>query len=381
MRVAYDARPLSQNKAGIGKYLESLLGQVISNNAVAMDIILCSNREIFLSEENSVELVGRKYTTGKSNSNLWLQISVPGLLKQNNIDLFHGTMSVLPLFSNVPSVITIYDMVLEIFPKTMHWKNWLPLKLLMRASAKKASRIIAISENTKRDIVKFLGVPCEKIKVIYLGVDKPFSPVEKEDDSDILCKYGLTPGFLLNVGTIEPRKNLLRLLKAYKMVVSDNGLMLKLVVAGGHGWLNKGIYEEVNLLGLSENVVFTGYVPDSELPALYRSASAFVYPSLYEGFGLPPLEAMACGTPVISSNVSSIPEVVGDAGILVDPYRPEEIARAICTVLENSDLRDRLKREGLARAGLFTWDKTARETIKLYQEIIDENTKAVGVRN
>ncbi|MCG9966625.1 glycosyltransferase family 4 protein [Pelotomaculum terephthalicicum JT] len=359
------------NKAGIGKYAESLLENVVKKSNI--NVLLCSNKKVVFDKEIYVEIINSRNLLGKVNSNLWFQLILPSIIKKYRIDLFHGTMSITPILSDVPSVVTIYDLVLEIFPKTMHWKNWLPLKILMKNSANKASRIIAISENTKKDIIKYFGISPDKIKVIYLGVDKNFSSQKNKNDENILIRYNLLPGYILTVGTLEPRKNLIRLLNAYKMIVVSEDSIPKLVIVGGQGWLKEDINKVIDTLGLTEKVVLTGYVSDSDLPALYRNASVFVYPSLYEGFGLPPLEAMACGTPVISSNVSSIPEVVGDAGLLIDPYRPEEVARAITLVLKDNGLRVRLNRTGLNRAGLFTWDKTARETIKLYQEVIEEN--------
>jgi glycosyltransferase involved in cell wall biosynthesis len=243
----------------------------------------------------------------------------------------------------------------------------------MRVSARKASKIIAISENTKKDIIDYFRIDEEKIRVIYLGVDRQFSPQPDTNEVGVLSKYNLPRGYILSVGTLEPRKNILRLINAYKMVASTGEPVPKLVIVGGQGWRNEDLGKLVRESGLADRVVLVGYVPDEDLPTLYRNAAVFVYPSLYEGFGLPPLEAMACGTPVITSNISSIPEVVGDAAILIDPYNTTEIAQAIASVLNNKELRDRLKMNGLVRSNLFSWDKTARETLKLYQEVIEES--------
>ncbi len=372
MHIAYDARPLSKNKAGIGQYVKYLLGHIAINDP-AINLILCSNKEIDFEKSQKTKLIENCGFIWGQNSNLWFQSLLPLILKKNRVDLFHGTLFLNPILSKVPSIITIYDMVLDVFPKTMYWKNRLPLKLLIKISAKKASRIIAISESTKKDIIKYIGIEQKKIRVIYPGVSDQFSPQISESDIIILNNLKLSPGYILTVCTLEPRKNLIRLLHAYKMVVTGNGNVPQLVIAGGHGWLKEDINKIVYSLGLREKVLFTGYVPDADLPALYRNAGVFVYPSLYEGFGLPPLEAMACGAPVISSNNSSIPEVVGDAGLLVDPYSANEIARAIALVLSDSDLNTRMKRAGIIRSRLFSWDKTARETLKLYQEVIEEH--------
>jgi glycosyltransferase involved in cell wall biosynthesis len=292
------------------------------------------------------------------------------MLRKEKIDLFHGAMAVLPVLSGIPSVLTIHDLALELFPETMHWKNWLPLKLFMKASARKADRIIAVSENTKKDLIKFYGIMPEQVKVIYLGVDKNFSFVKKENDDGVLRRYNLKPGYILNVGTLEPRKNIVRLLEAYRLIAADLSRAPQLVIAGGKGWLSEDINKRIDSLGLKAKVILTGYVPDDDLPSLYRGAALFVYPSLYEGFGLPPLEAMASGVPVVSSNTSAIPEVVGKAGLLVDPCRTDEIARAVIMALEDVGLRDRMKNEGLKRSGRFSWENTAKKTIALYEEVL-----------
>jgi glycosyltransferase involved in cell wall biosynthesis len=374
MNIAFDARPLALYKTGIGKYTENLTRHIkdVDSN---VNLFLYSNRDIIIKGEN-VEIACTGGLFGKYNSSLWFQFSLPFYLNSrvgNKIDLFHGTMAMLPLAATVPMVITIYDLVLEKFPETMYWKNWLSLKTLMRVSARKALKIIAISENTKKDIMDCFGIEDEKIRVIYLGVDRQFSPQPDPNEADVLSKYNLPSGYILNVGTLEPRKNLLRLINAYKMVASTREPVPKLVIVGWQGWRNEDLGKLVRESGLADQVVLVGYVPDDDLPTLYRNATVFVYPSLYEGFGLPPLEAMACGTPVITSNVSSIPEVVGDAGILIDPYNTTEIARAIASVLNNEELRESLRTSGLVRSRLFNWDKTARETLKLYQEVIEES--------
>jgi glycosyltransferase involved in cell wall biosynthesis len=371
MLVAYDARPLSKNKAGIGQYTKNLL-EYIAMNDPAINLILCSNKKIDFEKNQSIRFIEDSNLIWSKNSNLWFQSALPFNLKKNRVDLFHGTLFLTPILSAVPSIITIHDMVLDILPGTMYWKNRLPLKLLMKISAKKAARIIAVSENTKKDIIKFLRIEQEKIKVVYPGVSNNFSPVKKENDRMILNKFKLSPGYILTVGTLEPRKNLFRLICAYKMIAANEGIIPQLVIAGGQGWLKEDINKVVDSLGLRKKVVLIGYVSDTDLPALYRNAIIFVYPSLYEGFGLPNLEAMACGTPVISTNTSSIPEVVGEAGLLVDPYRPDEMARAITDVLRNEELCTRMKRAGITRSVLFSWDKTAQETIKLYHEVIEE---------
>jgi glycosyltransferase involved in cell wall biosynthesis len=373
MNIAFDARPLTLYKTGIGKYTENLFRHLKDADS-NVNLYLYSNRDMIIKGEKDVACTGG--TFAKYNSSLWFQLSLPFYLNKqsgNKIDLFHGAMAMLPLAVRMPTVVTIYDLVLEKFPETMHWKNWLSLKTLMRVSARKASKIIAISENTKKDIIDYFRIDEEKIRVIHLGINSQFSPQPDSNEAEVLSKYNLTGGYILSVGTLEPRKNFHRLINAYKMVASSGQKTPKLVIIGGQGWGNEELGKVVRESGLDERVRLAGYVPDEDLPILYRQAAAFVYPSLYEGFGLPPLEAMACGTPVITSNLSSIPEVVGDAAMLIDPYNTAEIAQAIASVLKNEGLRDNLRTSGLARSRLFNWDKTARETLSLYREVIAES--------
>jgi glycosyltransferase involved in cell wall biosynthesis len=374
MNIAFDGRPLKLYKTGIGKYTENLAGHIEDVDS-DINLFLYSNRDIFVKKEKNVELALVPGLIGKYNSSLWFQLSLPFYLNRqsgNQIDLFHGTMAMLPLAVRMPTVVTIYDLVLEKFPETMYWKNWLSLKTLMRMSARKASKIIAISENTKKDIIDYFRIDESKIRVIYLGVDGQFSPQPDPNEAEVLSKYNLTEGYILSLGTLEPRKNFQRLINAYQMVANSGQQTPRLVIIGGHGWGNEELGKVVRESGLDERVRLVGYVPDEDLPTLYRRAAVFVYPSLYEGFGLPPLEAMACGTPVVTSNISSIPEVVGEAAMLIDPYNTAEIAQAMASVLTNQGLRDTLRTSGLVRSRLFNWDKTARETLSLYREAIAE---------
>ncbi|HUV05756.1 MAG TPA: glycosyltransferase family 1 protein, partial [Armatimonadota bacterium] len=242
-----------------------------------------------------------------------------------------------------------------------------------RRAVKKADAIIAISESTKRDIVELLGAPEHKIYTTLLGVDPPYRPVSDERKERVAREHGLGHSTILYLGTLEPRKNIPALLAAFSQArKSSPAKDCTLVLAGGKGWFFNQTFKLVEDLGLKESVRFTGYVPAEDLPALYSAATVFVYPSLHEGFGLPPLEAMACGTPVITSNASSLPEVVGDAGIMVDPYNVEELAGAILRVLCDPDLRQEMSAKGLERAKKFSWEETARQTLKVYERVHNE---------
>lgn len=228
--------------------------------------------------------------------------------------------------------------------------------------------MIAASESTKKDAVRLCGLDEAKIKVIYHGVSPRFRPAGPEAVSAVRQRYGLPDRFVLSLGTIEPRKNLTSLLEVWH-ALSSGGVPPKLVIAGSKGWLYAPFFSKLRELGLEDQVLFTGYVPEEDLPAVYSAAELFVYPSLYEGFGFPVLEAMACGAPVITSNTSSLPEVAGQAALLVDPTSLEELSAAIGRVLENQELRNQLRARGLEQAARFSWERTARETLSVYESL------------
>jgi glycosyltransferase involved in cell wall biosynthesis len=228
--------------------------------------------------------------------------------------------------------------------------------------------VIVPSQSTKTDVMRLYGVNPEKIAVIYEGYDeevyKPqdnLAPIE-----EVKREYNISGKYILYVGTLEPRKNIPRLVEAFHSLKKGE-VEHKLVVAGKLGWLYKDIFTTVTKLNLENEVIFTGYIPQKELPILMGGAEVFAYPSLYEGFGLPPLEAMACGTPVIASNTSSLPEVIGDAGILVDPYNSKEIAQAMYRLISDEGLRQQMHQRGLNRAKMFSWEKTAQQTLKVFE--------------
>lgn len=262
-------------------------------------------------------------------------------------------------------------MIPYLFSETFTPITLLRYKFLFPRTLKTADRIIAVSNSTKRDLINYFNIPEEKIKVILEAADEKFKLLNKEEINEVKQKYNLNFPFILYVGTLEARKNIPTLIKAFYKIKKKN-IEHKLVIAGKKGWKYKEIFETIDKLDLQNDVVFTGYVSDEDLPALYNAADLFVYPSIYEGFGLPPLEAMACGTPVITSNTSSLPEVVGDAGIMVDPCDVDGLTQTMCDVLTNDGLREDMIKKGLERAKMFTWEKCARETLKVYEEVYNE---------
>jgi len=266
--------------------------------------------------------------------------------------------------------LTIFDVNFLAMRKFTLWSGRWHFAPKMKDYAKRSHHIITVSENSKSEIIKYLNVSEEKISVIYGGYADIFK-LESDDrlSSDVKRKYNITGNYLLYVGTLEPRKNLLGLIRAYAQSRAKDDFIL--VLAGGKGWQYENIFKLVRELKLENRIIFTGYVPENDLPGLYQGATLFVYPSFYEGFGLPPLEAMACGLPVIVSHTTSLPEVVGDAGVYVDPNDVEQISFSIDTVLSDSELRQTLIQRGLERAKLFSWEKAAKETLKLYQKVVE----------
>lgn len=261
------------------------------------------------------------------------------------------------------SFVFVHDMTLKAFPETMSSRTRIMLNLTLDASCKRAKKIFTISEFSKSQIVKYTGVSPEKIKVIYCGVDtQRFNPTPAPSDKNVLLKYSINKEFFLYLGTLEPRKNIVTLVKAYHEAVSrfdESEEFPCLLIAGRKGWGYEEIFSEVKKLNLEKDVLFTDYVSDLDAPALMRAALSFVFPSLYEGFGLPPLEAMACGTPVIASNVSSLPEVVGDSGILVGLEDRSELVSALIHMAKDDNLRKDLSSKSVDRAKRFSWDSAA----------------------
>jgi len=304
---------------------------------------------------------------------LWYRLRLPVSIESwtGPLDLFHAPDFILPpLRRGTRSIVTIHDLSFVREPDLVmpgmdrHLNKW------VLWSVQQASRVIAVSEATRQDLIELYQTPPEKISVLYHGVGPEFKPIrETACLKAVRQKYGLNDQpFVLSVGTIQPRKNYQRLIQAFAKV--DTKAIL--VIAGGAGWKNKAIFDEVKTLGLQERVRFPGFVAEADLPALYSAATLVIYPSLYEGFGLPVLEAMACGAPVIASNRSSLPEVVGEAGLLIDPYDTDSMATAMGQLLEDGSLRASLAQAGQTRAGQFTWSKTAAELVNLYKKIIEE---------
>lgn len=265
-----------------------------------------------------------------------------------------------------PTVVTIHDVGYRVFPDTHTNRRRLELELTTRWSVRAARHVLTVSQATKRDLVSWYGVDPERITVTHLGLSEIFKPpTDQYLIKDVQARYGLQErSYLMYVGTVQPRKNLTRVIEALAITLAA-GYEVDLVIAGKRGWLSTPIEQRAQELGITHRIHFIGYVPEQELPALLAGALCFVFPSLYEGFGMPVIEAMACGTPVITSTSSALPEVAGDAALLVDPLDTNAIAAAIMQLIDQATLRETLRRRGLDRARLFTWEACAKKTLEV----------------
>lgn len=299
----------------------------------------------------------------------------PALSAIEHLALLHSMAFVQPVVTRVSSVVTVYDLTFLLFPYLFRPLNRLYLQWGTRFSLRRARQVIAISERTRQDLIRIYGLDPARVIVAPCGVDPAYcpSPADPAESEALKARYHLPERFILYLGTLEPRKNLPHLIRAYALA-RQSAALPKLVLAGGRGWYDEPIDRAIAESGVQEEIVVTGYFPGPDLPALYRAAEAFVYPSLYEGFGLPPLEAMACGTPVIVSNASSLPEVVGDAGIQIPPEDEQSLADALAEVAHNDSLREDLRHRGLAQAARFTWERTAQITAGVYRQVLAGTT-------
>lgn len=372
MRIGVDVRYLFGPRRGVGQYLHYLLSHltIISDHEFAL---WYNERQVDLSERElpwDRPNVGEYPCRWPSNALelLWRYLSFPRIEHfLGEIDVFHN-----PVAHCVPPVrgalvVTIHDFVALRYPERYPSQYIRRYRDSLRLIESRADRVIAVSNSTKADILRFTGIREDRIAVVHNGIDQTFRPIDDGDAVDaVLAQLGLARGYILYVGGADVQKNLDRLIVAYSRLPADLRDHYRLVLAGNPSWGYERLAELASSMKIEARVTFPGYVPDEDLPSLYSGASLVVFPSLYEGFGFIPLEAMACGTPTVCSNVSSIPEVVGDAGVLVDPLSVDELAAEIQRVLTDSTLRARLIEKGLQRAGELTWDRAARLTLAAY---------------
>src|SRR6187551_1444418 len=367
MRVAIDARKL--HDFGIGTYIRNLLRHLARIDHDTEYVLLCGEADLGVAAQLGPNF--RTVLEPSPNYSIREQIHVPWVLLRERPDVFHAPHYVLPPAVRCRSVVTIHDTIHLTFPQYLpHRLAYAYARASMWAAAHRSDRILTVSEASKRDILHFFNVPPEKVVVVYNAIDERFSREPDPDDVErVRERFQLHQRFVLYVGNIKPHKNLERLIEAFHALRQRGLDDLKLLIIGDQISKYPGLRRAVHLHKLHKHVRFLGYLPDETLAILYRLAAVFVFPSLYEGFGLPPLEAMASGTPVVTSNVSSLPEVTGDAAVLVDPYDVGAIEAGIHRVLTDPVLAADMRRKGLLRARQFSWEQSVTKTWELYQEI------------
>ena len=310
-----------------------------------------------------------------------IPFGLPARVQADRVDVLHVTYVAPPIVSS-RVVATVHDISYELFPETFSARDKAILKTLVPGTLRRADAVITVSESSKRDIVNHYGTSPDKIMVVYQSIAPNFRVLPKDDAlRERLGHFGIRGPYILAVGNLQPRKNLYRLILAYARLLRNGTYRGKLALVGKSKWQESSLFQLAHELGLDDQILFTGYVSDEDLVALYNGADVFVYPSLYEGFGLPPLEAMACGCPVVASDSSSLPEVVGDAGLLAPPQSDDAIAWAISRLVFEPGLRAELMARGLERVQRFSMTGAARQTLRLYQSVAAGRSKATGRSN
>jgi glycosyltransferase involved in cell wall biosynthesis len=374
MRIGIDYTAAVHQQAGIGRYTRGLVEALAKLDSEHEYVLFMAGGNAqtpglgFKMPDNF--RVRRVPLSERFVNIMWyrLRLPVPIDLFISPVDVFHSPNYVLPPLRRGMKVVTIHDLSFLRYPEGAEPSLRRYLSGAVPKAVRRADLVLADSDNTEQDIIELLGVAPGKVKVLHPGVGERFRPL---DDEGLLGRirelYGLSSPFLLSLGTLEPRKNLILLLDAYAALRARGDIYHKLVIAGKKGWLYEGIFRKVKELSLEEEVIFLGFVADENLPALYNLAEVFVFPSLYEGFGLPPLEAMACGTPVITSDSSSLPEVVGEAGLMVSSGDSKALAQAMKRVLDDPTLREDLAGKGVRQARKFTWQAAAQKALNIYE--------------
>lgn len=372
MRIGIDFTPAVEEQAGIGRITRELVHALLELDQQHHYVLLAprgAEPPHWVTERPRARWAPLPVSAHMATV-LWHRLSLPITAEQltGPIDLFHGTDYLLPPLQRARGLVTIHDLSFRALPDLAEPALVRYLEPRVPSSLKRATLVLADSEHTKADILKHYQLAPEKVAVVYGGVRSEFRPVEDPHAlQELRSRYELPEAYLLTVGRLEPRKNLVTLLQVYRMLLDRNQPVPQLVIAGGKGWRYEPIFQAAEELRLGEAVRFLGYVPDADLPALLSGATAFLYLSFYEGFGLPPLEALACGTPVLASNTSSLPEVLGDAAFLVSPHDPEAILGALTLLLSDASLRQELRQRGYAQATRFTWAAAALQLLAAYE--------------
>jgi len=368
MNIGVDARPLSYRLTGIGFYLKCLLDEIQKQDQTNF-YFLISNGPIEYKLRNNKWLKIEGRFNQKLISTFWLQCLAPVLAQKYKLDLFWGTRHNLPILLNrrTKTVLTIHDMTSHLYPHTMNWANLMVELLLKRLSAIKSDKIIAVSNSTAVDIEKYYKIAPKKLNVINSGI--PVTSTEHHEINFINKEF--PSKYFLFVGTLEPRKNFKRIFKAFESIEPEKQ-DIYLVIIGGTGWKNKKFVKMIEAHPLREHVKITGYISDEKLSAAYQNALGLLFPSTYEGFGFPILEAMSFGVPVITSNRASMPEVAGDSALLINPFSVHEITNAMIKIIDDGSLRNKLIQRGYKHIKKFSWERCANDMIHLFEKMAEQ---------
>ncbi len=379
MHIAINAQLLSDQAsyrgAGVSNYSRHLLqhlGELVGQHGTEHHFTAFVNTPAFRADGMALDVTHWPLQQPLARI-AWEQLILPLKLRQMQADLVHGLVNVLPLTTNKPGVVTVHDLSFVRMPEKLRLTKRLYLAQLCRASVAKAAHVIAVSQQTADDLMHYFDVAAHKISVVHNGVAAEFTPGAARLIGNFRADRGLPERFLLYVGTLEPRKNLELLIKAFarwRSQANEQEREVKLVLAGAKGWFYTQVFQLVKALGLEQSVLFPGFILEAELPNWYRAAEGFVYPSLFEGFGLPVLEAMACGTPVLCSQIPSLLEVVGDSALTFPPHSEEDLATSLALLLNQPALRLALRAKGLRQAQNFSWQRTAQATAAVYNQMV-----------
>ncbi|HEV7376742.1 MAG TPA: glycosyltransferase family 1 protein [Pyrinomonadaceae bacterium] len=371
LRIAIDAHSVGTGLAGNESYSTNLIEALAELDTTNRYTLYVTKREAVERFQNRWPHVTVRMTLPHTPL-VRIPLTLARELRRRPVDLLHVQYTA-PPFAPCPVVATIHDLSFEHLPQTFKRRSRMQLRLTVRRTARAAAHILVPSEHTRRDIIETYNVRAERVSVTKLAAPEYFAPVEDEREVRRVRElYKIRGDYILAVGSIQPRKNLARLIKAYSALrrARPQANLPQLALVGKRAWLYDETLRAIEESGIKDLTVLTGYVSESDLPALYTGALCFVYPSYFEGFGLPPLEAMQCGTPVIAGNRTSLPEVVGDAGLLVDPFDEDALAQALARMIDDSDFRAGLRVKGLERARNFSWRETARLTLQAYKRAI-----------
>lgn len=382
MHIAIDAHSVGAELGGNESYATNLI------EALA-EIDQTNLYTLYVTKPAAVERFADRWPNFKVKQTLphtplvRIPLTLSRELRRNPVDVLHVQYTA-PPFAPCPVVTTIHDLAFEHLPETFNRRSWMQLRLTVRRTARRAAQIITVSEYSRSDISRTYGIPPDRITVTPEAASPNLLPVTNETElRRIRESYGIQQNYILSLCSIQPRKNLVRLIEAYSCLrgVRPKVKLPQLVLAGKRGWLDSETFRAAEQNALGKDILFTGYVPERDLAGLYSGAVCFVYPSYFEGFGLPVVEAMQCGVPVIAGNRTSLPEVVGEAGLLFDPFDTQALINALTQVIEDAEFRGVLRAKGLERAKQFSWRTTAKLTLDAYQRAAKRNQDRNDLRD